>query len=118
MGRCAIAAGVLGLLALSNPDRRYYELYVTETLSDYLIDRVCARIPDFSDICREFTIEHEDDLRAIVRDRTKRSNFGLFSLYYTEIELPVLPAVEIRAVGAAARFFPYDVRFPDGTDEL
>lgn len=114
----AIAAAIFGLLAFSNPGRDYYEVYVAETLSDYLIDRVCARFPDFSDICREFTIEHEDDLRRIVRERTDRQDFGLFSLYYTEIELPLLPAIEIRAIGAVARFFPYDVRFPDGTDEI
>jgi len=117
-GRCAIAVGILGLLALSNPSRDYYEIYVTDTLSDYLLDRVCARFPDFSEICREFTIEHEEDLREIVRDRTDRTNFGLFSLYHTEIELPVLPPIEIHAVGVLARFFPYEVRFPDGTDEI
>jgi hypothetical protein len=117
-GILAMTASVLGLFALTNPDRRYYEIYVTEVLSDYLIERVCIRFPEFSASCNQFVIEHEADLLNIVQEHTHRANFGLFSAYTTEIALPMLPAVEIRAIGVAARFFPYDVQFPDGTDDF
>ncbi len=117
-GFLTITASVLGLFALTNPDRRYYEMYVTDVLSDYLIERVCMRFPEFSESCNQFVIEHEADLLNIVKDHTDRANFGLFSAYTTEIALPMLPAVEIRAIGFAARFFPYDVKFPDGVDDI
>lgn len=117
-GILVITGSVLGIFALTNPDRRNYETYVTEVLSDYLIDRVCVRFPDFSDSCNQFIFEHEADLLKIVQEHTHRANFGLFSAYTTEIALPMLPAVEIRAIGFAARFFPYDVKFPDGTDDI
>ncbi|NJN63090.1 MAG: DUF4359 domain-containing protein [Coleofasciculaceae cyanobacterium RL_1_1] len=114
----AIAASVLGVFALTNPDRRDYETYVTDVLSDYLIERVCVRFPDFSESCHQFIVEHEAELLKIVEEHTNRANFWLFSAYTTEIALPMLPAVEIRVIGVSARFFPYDVKFPDGTDAI
>jgi hypothetical protein len=117
-GYLAIFASILGVLALTNPDRRYYETYVTEVLSDYLIDRVCLRFPDFKQSCNQFVLEHEEELMKIVQDHTQRTNFFLFSTYTTEIALPMIPAVKIRAIGLTARFFPFDVQFPDGTDNI
>jgi Domain of unknown function (DUF4359) len=114
----AIVTSGLGVFALTNPDRRDYETYVTDVLSDYLIERVCVSFPDFSESCHQFIVEHEADLLKIVEEHTHRANFWLFSAYTTEIALPMLPAVEIRAIGVAARFFPYDVKFPDGTDSI
>jgi hypothetical protein len=117
-GVLVITTLIFGIFAVTNPDRRDYETYVTEVLSDYLIERVCVRFPDFSESCHQFIIEHEADLLKIVEEHTYRANFWLFSAYTTEIALPMLPAVEIRAIGVVARFFPYDVNFPDGTDSI
>jgi len=117
-GYVAILLSTLGVLAVTNPDLRDYETYVTDVLSDYLIDRVCLRFPKFTDSCNQFVIEHEEELRTIVRDHTQRANFGLFSTYTTEIALPMIPAVKIHLLGLTARFFPLDVQFPDGTSDV
>jgi len=113
-----IGASVLGIFALTNPNRSYYELYVTDVLSDYLIDRVCLRFPQIAASCQELILTHQQDLLEVVQHKTTRVNFIVFSSYKTEIELPVVPMVRIRAIGILARLYPYDVEFPDGTNEL
>ena len=117
-GYVAIFLSTLGVLALTNPDHHYYESYVTDALSDYLIEKVCHRFPEFTESCNRFVIEHEAELMEIVRDHTQRANFGLFSTYTTEIALPMIPAVKIHMLGITARFFPLDVQFPDGTNDI
>jgi len=123
----AIALGILGaILVITNPRQARYNDYATARLVTYLNETFCADLPnlfgtDLQERCVELVDESRPRLQEIVADNTQRQNFGVLSLYYTELRpeelLPddvrsfvpagALPAYEVSTVGALQRFWIY-----------
>ena len=111
-------AGVGALAAVliaTNPSQDRYNTFAAETLQNEVRSSFCqAKELDswlgdlgkaLGDIC-ETAIEQgslvgEEDLKNFIEDNTQRQNFGVFSLYTTQI-----PAVRGRILGVFNRFIP------------
>lgn len=119
IGAIACVAGVG--LALSNPKPESYKQYAAAKLVTYLETEGCDRLPDFlstllGDNCRALARSLEPQLRDAIGYTTERQNFGLFSIYRTEIGfkdiLPPelgddLPGYTIESVGLGNQFYTY-----------
>lgn len=111
-------AGVGALAAVliaTNPGQDRYNTFAAETLQNEVRSSFCqAKELDswlgdlgkaLGDIC-ETAIEQgslvgEEDLKNFIEDNTQRQNFGVFSLYTTQI-----PAIRVRILGVFNRFIP------------
>ncbi|MGB3496116.1 MAG: DUF4359 domain-containing protein [Elainellaceae cyanobacterium] len=122
----AIAA-VGAAMAITNPGREDYEDYAVRQLNQQLNDRVCTKAPIFlNDMCGSFLDNNDALLRTVVADGTQRQNFGVLSIYKTEIStetvlqeilppslslsLESAPVYEFESVGVLQRFFTYKVK--------
>jgi len=123
----AIALGIGGaVLALTNPQPSRYNEYATARLVTYLNDTFCADLPDLfgtdlQDRCIELVDESHPRLQEIVADNTQRQNFGVMSVYRTQLRpeelLPeevqsfipagVLPTYEVESIGGLQQFWTY-----------
>ncbi|ESA35915.1 hypothetical protein N836_10320 [Leptolyngbya sp. Heron Island J] len=113
--------GVAGLGALAtvliatNPDQEQYNTFAAETLQNEARAAFCQAeeldswLGDLGkalgDICEtaieQGTLIGEDDLKGFIEDNTERQNFGVFSLYTTQI-----PSIRVRILGIFNRFIP------------
>ncbi len=113
--------GIIGLgtlatvLIATNPGQDRYNMFAADTLQNEVRSAFCqAKELDswlgdlgkaLGDIC-ETAVEQgrlisQEDLEEFIEDNTQRQNFGVFSLYTTEI-----PAVQVRTLGILNRFIP------------
>ena len=114
VGVAGVGALAAGLIA-TNPSQDRYNTFAAETLQNEVRSSFCqAKELDswlgdlgkaLGDIC-ETAIEQgslvgEEDLKNFIEDNTQRQNFGVFSLYTTQI-----PAVRVRILGVFNRFIP------------
>ena len=113
--------GIAGLGALAavliatNPGQEQYNTFAADTLQSEAQAAFCQTneldgwLGDLGqvlgNICEtainEGTLIGEADLKNFIEDNTERQNFGLFSLYTTQI-----PAVRVRIIGIFNRFIP------------
>lgn len=113
--------GIAGLGALAavliatNPGQDRYNTFAAETLQNEARSAFCKSdkldswLGDLGsvlgDLCEtaldDGSIISEDDLKNFIEDNTERQNFGVFSLYTTQI-----PAVRVRILGVFNRFIP------------
>jgi hypothetical protein len=124
----AIAAAGIGMAA-TNPGEAAYDEYATARLSEYLNREVCPDAPDvlgidLEDLCADLVEDNQDDLREIISDNTQRSNYGVLSLYQTNLSahrllpaeirsfLPpqLLPAYRFKTVGILGNFVTYEAK--------
>lgn len=124
----AIAAVGIGM-AVMNPGRDAYNDYATARLSDYLNREVCLNTDDIlgidlEDACTDLISENQDELRELISDNTQRSNYGVLSLYQTNLSahgllpaevrsfLPpqLLPAYQFKTVGVFGNFMTYEAK--------
>ncbi len=112
----ALGAGVTGVaLAFTNPGLEEFESFAGDQLAELAVEEVCAhRLPMTLKLviqnCPELIRSQHKVLGELARRNTRRQNFGLFSLYRTQIGGPtVLPFLEIPlyrvlTVAGAGRF--------------
>ncbi|MBD1911532.1 MULTISPECIES: DUF4359 domain-containing protein [unclassified Leptolyngbya] len=123
----AIALGVVGaILVATNPQQSRYNEYATAKLVTYLNDSFCADLPnlfgnDLQEQCVELVAENHSELQEIVAENTQRQNFGVVSLYRTQLRteelLPedvksfvpasMLPTYEVESIGGLQQFWTY-----------
>jgi hypothetical protein len=105
------AAGVGALMvssALTNPSRPAYETYATEQVSGFLLQEVCRKNLHVPQIlqqallqgCKSLSQGGKTELQQFIHQHTERYNFGLLSLYTTE-----LPGYQLRTLGLWGHFF-------------
>jgi hypothetical protein len=103
----AIAGGVLvvgAASALTNPSIEAYATYGAEQLSAYANAEVCAEAPSVlgSDVlraqCQQAIASLQPQIQQLLIDRTEHQNFGVFSLYRTQINLQDLLPPELGAL--------------------
>jgi len=112
----AVAGGVSGVaLVFTNPGLDEFESFAGDQLAELAVEEVCVnRLPMPLKLaiqnCPELIRSQHKVLGDLARRSTGRQNFGLFSLYRTQIGGPsVLPFLElpvyrVLTVAAAGRF--------------
>ncbi len=117
----SIAGGVVllglgGLLAQTNPDQAAYEAFATQAATDYLQHEGCTKAPfGLEDECRSALKSNQAQIRKVIANGTERHNFGLFSLYTTDLSLsslvpflgPLLPSYHVESIGGLGKFVIY-----------
>jgi hypothetical protein len=108
-GLATVALCALGMsAALTNPSRAAYETYATEQASGFLLKEVCGknlRVPEvlqqaLSQGCESLSQGSNATLNRFIHQHTEHYNFGVFSLYTTE-----LPGYQLRTIGLWHNFF-------------
>jgi hypothetical protein len=114
MGLLAIVAGsgLGGLMALTNPSRAAYESFAVDRIGDLAKDK-CDSAPDGLGVfiqgpCRAAIEAYKPELRPILAAATSRQNWVLFSIYRSNIMVPIVNLqVRVESVGIFDRFFVY-----------
>ncbi|HEY9752010.1 MAG TPA: DUF4359 domain-containing protein [Coleofasciculaceae cyanobacterium] len=115
-GRRAIAlvVGLLGMgwLAVANPNQADYEDFATQELMLYAQENLCNHAPlGLSTQCQGFLHSNQAQIRRLIRNGTRRRNYGLFSLYQTDLSISSLvPAYRVEAIGILNHFLIYKVK--------
>ena len=114
LGGVAIA-GLAGVMTLTNPDNGSYEKYATQKLTGYLEENVCTEIPSIledllSNQCGSLLRKNQAQIRKLISDGTTASNFILFRVFHTRLEIPdfdAAPSYEFETIGIFQRFYTY-----------
>jgi len=85
-------AALIAAIAMNNPGRTAYEEFATQELSAYVQENVCTQgEASFRDIlqaqCKKLVKSLQPQLQTIIAENTERNNWGLFSIYKTELYL-------------------------------
>jgi hypothetical protein len=122
-GGLTLFAGLVGVLFCTNPSQEQYQAFATAEAKDYLVDDACTRsLPFVGDSLRDECIDFIQSDRStplienMIARSSDRRNFGLFSLYSTELDLETLmpalprgwvPSYRIDALGLGTHFLIY-----------
>ncbi len=116
---CAVLAILVAIsgtaLAMTNPGPEEFEGFAADQLVELAVDEVCrGRLPMPLQLvlqnCPELIRNQRKVLGALALQNTRRENFGVFSLYRTEIGgasvLPLLdlPRYRVLTLAGAGRF--------------
>ncbi len=110
LGGTVLMLGVGGL-GWTNPDQNAYEKFLTRQATDLLNREVCSRptnLPSFlqqaiAEQCAVLADSGAKNIREFIATNSHRHNFGVFSLYTTD-----LPFRQIKAIGIAKNFILFD----------
>ena len=107
-----IIAGICGLGALTNPNSSAYEAYAEEQLGNVAKSQ-CDKAPAGFGIvlqgpCRAAIDAFKPQLRPLLSASTSRQNIIVFSIYRSDISIPVVNInAKIESVGIFNNFFTY-----------
>lgn len=129
----AIAVGALllgggGFLAVTNPTPEVYEEFAVDRLEEYARQELCEGNDSgggglsglLSGSCDSLVSLGREPARQLVIRQTERQNYGLFSIYISDLNaneyLPVdligkrLPTFHVESVGIAGQFIIYNFK--------
>jgi hypothetical protein len=114
MGLLVVVAGcgLGGVMAVTNPSRSAYESFAVDRIGDLAKDK-CARASDGLGVfiqgpCRGLIEAYKPQLRPILAAATSRQNWVLFSIYRSNIMVPIVNLqVRVESIGIFDRFFVY-----------
>ena len=122
IGLLSIVAGcgLGGVMALTNPSRAAYENYAVDRIGELAKDKCVAlasqnenRAPNGLGVfiqgpCRAAIEAYKPELRTILAAATSRQNCGLFSIYRSNIMVPIVNLqIQVESIGIFDRFFIY-----------
>lgn len=111
IGVVVLGAGIA--LGVTNPGREEYRVYAADILATHLKEDVCTDLGRGQDLCQSFVEESRPQLQQIIDRNTSRDNFFLFSIYRTELSLPIpipgIPTIHAETVGGLTRFHTYEL---------
>ena len=106
--------GVGVAMAVTNPSQASYEEYATQQLAVYLRDNTCADAGELlKDGCNQLLNENQSEIKELISANTQRQNFGVVSLYQTDLSvgklLPsfldnLVPSYHFKTVGVFNNF--------------
>ncbi len=108
----AAGSGLGGVMALTNPSRAAYENYAVDRIGELAKDK-CDRAPNGLGVfiqgpCRAAIEAYKPELRPILAAATIRQNWVLFSIYRSNIMVPIVNLqVQVESIGIFDRFFVY-----------
>jgi hypothetical protein len=104
--------GVGGLGFLTNPDRVAYENYAVEQAGN-LAKAECDRVPGglgmlVQEPCRAAIEAYKPQIKPLLAATTTRQNWGLFSIYRSDISIPAVNFNgRVESIGLFDRFYTY-----------
>lgn len=114
IGVSLLGVGVATIV--TNPDQAGYERYAAQRLTVYLQENACAKAGILEDTCESALRDNQDQLRQFISTNTERHNYGLWSIYETNLSpddiLPsavsgLLPSYHFETVGVFSSFYTY-----------
>ncbi len=112
VGLALVGAGVA--MAATNPNDEAYQAYATEQLTVRLQETVCQDlgVEFLQQQCNNALKSGQEKLKATIAQGTQRQNFVLFSIYKTDLTLPIplVPKFQVETVGAMNSFHIYKVQ--------
>jgi len=116
-----VLAGLGAALVITNPPQPTYESYATQRLVVYLRENVCT--PQLQILgsslqkdCQRLLVQNQTDIQQLLSKGTQRQNFGILSLYKTDLSVntvfpfmppSVLPAYHFETIGIFQTFYTY-----------
>jgi hypothetical protein len=104
--------GVGGLMFLTNPEQQAYEEYAVEQLGNQARAK-CDLAPSglgvlFQGTCQVAIDNFKPQLRTLVSESSNRQNLVLFSIYRSNLSIPVVNlGVKVESIGIFNRFYTY-----------
>lgn len=106
--------GIAGVMVVTNPDEAAFGEFALEQVKT----QGCKEVPQIiRQQCPQFVQENQAQVKKLIVQSTERQNYGLFSLYRTNLstrsiipDLPVfldVPAFQLETVGMMGRFYIY-----------
>ncbi|MBE9172758.1 DUF4359 domain-containing protein [Cyanobium sp. LEGE 06143] len=123
MGGAVLLAGAGGMLAWTNPGPAEFADFAAGRLVEEISSRVCesSTLPSVLGLpladCAALVASQRNALGAVVQRQTRRTNFGVLSVYHSQLGgQQVLrwrvPRFEATVVGVAGRFVIVQAREP------
>ncbi len=118
---CAAIAGLGFMFNSMNPSQAEYETFALKQMKREL----CPKVPVFGKDCPRFLDENETEVKKILRERTRREDFGLFSRYETHLSLrsilppeavpflsmlPISTGYDLETIGVLGNFYIYQAK--------
>ncbi|ELS33719.1 MULTISPECIES: DUF4359 domain-containing protein [Pseudanabaena] len=100
-----VGIAIAGIMATTNPSKERYVEYATEQFSETGKNSLCAgdNIPiAVQQSCKFVISQGKVALKPVIGNATKQQNFGLFSLYETD-----MPNKKITTLAAFGNFFMF-----------
>ncbi len=116
-----VLLSILGILALcglgrsTNPDQTAYETFAVDQIGNLASDQ-CDRAPEGLGIllqgaCRAAISAYKPQLSPLLATATTRQDYGLFSIYQSNISIPTANfSAKVESIGIFNHFFIY--KFP------
>ncbi|BAS56540.1 MULTISPECIES: DUF4359 domain-containing protein [Leptolyngbya] len=106
--------GGAGFMALTNPDEAAFGEFALQQIKA----EGCQKVPQIiREQCPQFVQDNQAQVKKLILQSTDRQNFGLFSIYRTNLStrsivpnLPIfldLPAFQLETVGMFGKFYIY-----------
>jgi Domain of unknown function (DUF4359) len=112
VGMALVGLGVA--MVVTNPNQASYEEYATRQLAAYLRENTCADAGELlKDGCNQLLSENQSEIKELISANTQRQNFGVVSLYKTDLSvgelLPsflknLVPSYHFETVGVFGNF--------------
>jgi Domain of unknown function (DUF4359) len=105
---------VCGVSRLTNPDQAAYENFAIDQIGNLASDQ-CDRAPEGLGIllqgaCRAAIDAYKPQLSPLIGTATRRQDYGLFSIYQSDISIPTANlSVKVESIGIFNHFFIYKV---------
>jgi hypothetical protein len=109
-----VLAGLGVAMAVTNPSQASYEEYATQQLAAYLKDNTCAEAGELlRGVCNQLLNENQSEIKELISANTERQNFGVVSVYKTDLSVGELlpsflrntvPSYHFETVGVLSGF--------------
>ncbi len=119
-----VLTGLGATMVITNPSQPTYEKYATQRLVDYLQENICTPQlqlfgASLQQDCKQLLAENQAEIQRLVAKGTKQQNFGVLSVYRTELSaatvfplLPsnMVPAYRFETIGIFQSFYTYKIQ--------
>jgi hypothetical protein len=115
-----ILMSVLGLgvaMFVTNPDQAKYDEYAAKQLSAYMKDNLCKKADGLEESCNNLLRDNEAEIKTFISEHTERENYGVVSLYKTDLSVDgfvpfflrsFVPEYHFETVGVFGSFHTYE----------
>ncbi len=100
-------------MAKTNPSQAEYEEYAVRRLAKYLKTDVCKKTTNLLENlinlnCEKLVDSVNPQMQEVIARTTKRQNYIIFSVYYTDLKLNSwIPSYRFETVGAFDQLYTY-----------
>ncbi len=113
---CLTGVALVGVgvaMAIANPGQAAYNEYAAQQLTAYLEENACPQAPQvlgnlLQNQCVTLLRNNQAEIQQIIDSRTERQNFGILSIYKTNLSVSqLLPSYHFETVGVLQNFYIY-----------